>query len=85
MSDNVVNIYGGAIPEKNEPCESVVQLLEELLEGAKKGHVQGFCGVTKEDDGYAFRYMAGYVEGYELQGALNSLSHDLYTFNNVEE
>jgi len=68
---NVISINGGEVPQLATPQESVIEALENALEAARSGRVQGVAFVTLESDGMASYTVAGLVTSYSLLGGLD--------------
>ena len=77
MSDsNIVSISGKRIFSKGVPQEDVIEMLEEILELARRGEIHGAHMVLVHDDGIARKAMIGRCN-YDAIGALTVLSHNL--------
>lgn len=74
MSDdgvNVVTIHGGsADPRAGVPNDTVIEYLEELLERARSGDVQGIAGGYLDRDLVASYFVIGKAGTYGMTGAL---------------
>jgi len=72
MSDRVVSLGGGPIPDGNEAVPEVVELFEELLERARSGDIVGVCGGLAHFDGTTSGFRSG-AQGRGLIGCLSIL------------
>ncbi len=65
----VVPFQGEVVPALREPRESVITALEEALEAARSGHLQGVVMASFYADTTADWRMAGIVNSFTLVGA----------------
>lgn len=70
----VVSMFGGEVPATGEPRQSVIELLEMLLERANAGNLQAVGVVTTDIDGCAAWHASGLLGGYSMIGALAILN-----------
>lgn len=70
MSDKVVALDGGGVPSMREPLPKIVDYLEEQLERARSGDIQGIVVVAMDGDGCCDYAALGYTNAYSLLGAL---------------
>jgi hypothetical protein len=75
MSDRVVALDGRAVFQAAEPNDDVVSKLEELLDEARSGRLQGFTFCALRADGSAFRGWSGWDSPVQL-GQLTLLLHE---------
>ncbi|MDR9393978.1 MAG: hypothetical protein RI571_06575 [Roseovarius sp.] len=75
MSDRVVALDGGVVLRATEPNEGVISELEDLLEQAHAGRLQGFTYAALRDDGSAFRGWSGWDSPVQI-GQLTLLLHE---------
>lgn len=73
---NDVTYIRGARPDDSgsEPRPALVEYLEELLERARSGDLQGIVTVGSDADGYASYGLVGACGGFSMQGALACVS-----------
>lgn len=72
----VVSIYGERSPYAGEPSQTTVELLEDLLDRARSGEIQGVCGAMLYRDGTGTGFYAGFRNN-SLLGALAKKQHQL--------
>lgn len=70
MSAKVVGMDGEPVPMAREPNAACIRALEDLLERARSGEVQGFAGATLDADQCASWHAAGFVGSFGMLGAL---------------
>lgn len=70
MSDKIVSIRGGPLPEPGQPSPKLVMFLADLLERAVAGEIVGFAGATMGQNGSSTFYLAGFTGGFAMVGAL---------------
>ena len=76
MTSDVTYIRG-ARPDDGEPAEprpALVKYLEDLLERARSGDLQGIVTVGMDADGFAAYGLIGSCGGFAMQGALTLAS-----------
>lgn len=78
MSDNVVSLSGGAVPEFGEPDEGLVKALEALTEKARTGELQSFVGTGFTSEGLRASIWGGSFgsDVYAFLGSLAWLQHE---------
>ena len=69
----VVSLRGGIVPQEGVPNASVIEALEEALERARSGEIQGVAIAQLHADRLASYAIAGIIGGYSLLGALEML------------
>lgn len=74
---SVVRLDGSSAVDPSVPQESVVAVLERLLERARSGAVQGVAVVSVSDRQVADWTTAGFVHGFDVVGALEIMKVDL--------
>ncbi len=67
---SIVTIYGGESPEKREPSQNTIEILEEWLRHAKSGRCIGVVVAGAFNDGSADWSLAGRIGRFSLLGAL---------------
>lgn len=74
---------GTPLPELSqaEPNERVISLLEDLLEEARAGLIQGIACAYLDDTWSAAYSIVGSVGGYSLQGAISCVATELAHIN----
>lgn len=75
MTNKVVGILGYVAP--GDPVPTVVALLEETLEMARKGEITAVAIATVQSDGCANGNWAHKADYYALLGSLARLQHRL--------
>lgn len=65
----IIGLHGQHVPETQEPVESVVEALEEMLADAKAGQLIGIGCVTMDHSSRAGYRICGYLSGYSAIGA----------------
>lgn len=83
MTDKVVSIDGSEVPETRVVRESVVETLEEMLERAKSGDIQGIACSFVDSDRCCQYVVAGVVGGYGMIGSTSVMKQDLIDINNA--
>jgi len=73
---NIVSIVPKPHPDQ-EPSQALVEWLEETLELAKTGEIQGMAGAARFSDGSATYHIMGWAGGFTLQGAMATAAHML--------
>lgn len=74
---NVVALHGET-PWSGEPRETVIEELEELLEKARAGEIQGFCYAAEHRDRLTSYGYSGIVGGsHAMVGACYQLLHTI--------
>ena len=73
---SIVSITGGRAIYSGEPDQTTVELLEDLLERARAGEIQGVVGAMVYRDSTACGFCAGYRNN-TLLGALARRQHQL--------
>lgn len=65
----IIGLYGQHVPGTQEPVESVVEALEEMLADAKAGTIIGLaCAYVSNNHRAGYR-LCGYLSGYSAIGA----------------
>lgn len=65
----IIGLHGQHVPETQEPVESVVEALEEMLADAKAGTLIGLaCAYVANNHRAGYR-LCGYLSGYSAIGA----------------
>jgi hypothetical protein len=72
---NVVSISGDRVPQAGEPNPRLVESLEDLLERARSGEVQGVAYAALDRDNLAHWCCGGLVGCYSVLGALTCLTN----------
>lgn len=87
----VVSIRGG-VPvepkddEKPEPCQPLIEALEDALKRAKAGELQSFIGAGFTAEGQGYYLIAGFHESdMEMLGMLEWLRQDFFMRNLTED
>ena len=70
---NVIALYGGEVLGLAVPRESLIDALNELLERAKSGELQGAAVASVDKDGKGCFCIAGVIGGYAILGAAMSM------------
>jgi hypothetical protein len=70
----VVPLHGDVVPELRVPRESVVKLLEEALEAARSGELQGVALARLHADMQCSYGIAGVVGSFSLLGASHAMT-----------
>lgn len=73
---DVVSLSGKPIYARGIPNDDLVEMIEEVLELARRGEIHGAHMVLVHDDGVARKASLGRVN-YSVLGALAKMSHDL--------
>lgn len=73
----IIGLHGQHIPETQEPVESVVEALEEMLADAKAGQLIGIGCVTMDHSSRAGYRLCGYLSSYSALGAVEMIKADL--------
>jgi hypothetical protein len=77
MSDNIVRLNDQIVPQLAEPQDSLIKMLEGILEHAKSGRLQSFIGTGFTCDGCRLAsWHATHGNVYEMLGALSWLQHE---------
>ena len=74
MTDSVVSLNGGAVPQRREPVQSVIAEAERILEMARAGEIQGVGFVLLRSNGLCEYSYSGFVGSYSLVGAAHVLT-----------
>jgi hypothetical protein len=74
---NVVRLDGTPDHRAGLVQESVVLVLEELLEAAREGRVQAIAVTWLDENDRGARCYGGFTSSYNLLGALQLLQHDI--------
>ena len=74
MTDSVVSLNGGGVPQRREPVPSVIAEAERILEMARAGEIQGLGIVLLRPSGMAEYSYSGFVGSYSLVGAAHVLT-----------
>ena len=69
MTDRVVSLNGGGVPQRRDPVPSVIAGAERILEMARAGEIQGLGLVLLRPSGMAEYRYSGFVGSYSLVGA----------------
>jgi hypothetical protein len=64
-------------PHSSAPNPALIEWLQEKLDEAKRGELQGVVGVSHFSDHEAQYFMMGNLNGYAVQGALHTCLHRL--------
>jgi hypothetical protein len=72
----VVSLHGTRIYAKGVPCPDVIEMLEYLLDLARRGEIHGVHAVVTHDDGAARKGLVGRAT-YCTLGALSALHYQL--------
>ena len=70
---NVIALNGGEVLGLAVPRESLIDALNELLERAKSGELQGAAVALVDKDGKGCFCIAGVIGGYAILGAAMSM------------
>lgn len=81
MSGKVFGLNGQVSHRSAEPCEACIQGLEEMLERARTGDIQGFVAAILTSADAAEYRIAGRVGGFAMQGALECVKAELVNVN----
>lgn len=73
---NILLLPGAPTPEQ-EPVKGTIELLEKLLESARRGEVRSIAVAWTENCSTASTDWFNNHEHYKLQGAVAQLLHDL--------
>lgn len=77
MSENIVSMRGGPVPESRTPSPVFIEWLEDLLEQAKAGEALGFAGSVMHSDRSVSYSVVGVVEGFSMVGGLEMAKFSL--------
>lgn len=81
MGGKVYGLNGQVSHRSAEPCEACIQGLEEMLERARTGDIQGFVAAILTSADAAEYRIAGRVGGFGMQGALECAKAELVNVN----
>jgi len=84
MTDNIIAGPGSRNspePETSEPNTGVVAFLEDLLEEARAGDVQGVALASIDSERIGSYAIVGRVGGYSMQGAADCVVRELAEIN----
>lgn len=82
MTENVVSLDGGPVGgDSVAPNMNVVLMLEEMLQMAHAGQLQGLVGVQMLSDRTCPYLAVGKVGGFTMAGSLSALTHTLNDIN----
>lgn len=81
MSGKVYGLNGQVSHRSAEPCEACIRALEEMLERARTGGLQGFVAAILTSEDAAEYRIAGRVGGFGMQGALECAKAELVNVN----
>lgn len=86
MTEKVVSLDGGpVITDCEHPHEGVVEVLEEMLDMARRGHIRGLVMVQMLNDRTCPYLAVGKVGGFTMAGSLSALMHEVNTLNTSME
>ena len=74
MTDRVVSLNGGGVPQRREPVQSVIAEAERILEMARVGEIQGVGFVLLRSNGMAEYSYSGFAGSFSLVGAAHVLT-----------
>lgn len=81
MGGKVFGLNGQVSHRSAEPCESCIEGLEQMLDRARTGDLQGFVAAILTSADAAEYRMAGRVGGFAMQGALECAKAELVNVN----
>lgn len=84
MSGNVISINGGPDGQP-EPDESVIKILEDLLERARAGDAIGIAAVYTTPDEISAYCLGGWVGSYSMIGAVETMKGRLVVLGQLDE
>jgi len=74
MTDRVVSLNGGGVPQRREPVQSVIAEVERILEMARVGEIQGLGLVLLRPNHLSEYSFSGFAGSYSLVGAAHVLT-----------
>ena len=74
MTDRVVSLNGGGVPQRREPVQSVIAEAERILDMARAGEIQGVGFVLLRSNGMAEYSYSGFAGSFSLVGAAHVLT-----------
>ena len=77
MSDPVVSLHGGAVPQAARPNQGAIEVLEQALDMARSGEVQGVALAMLHADLLASHAHGGFTVGYAILGAATAMRDTL--------
>lgn len=81
MSGKVIGLNGQLSHRSAEPSQACISSLEEMLQRAKSGELQGFVAAALTSADVAEYRIAGRVGGFAMQGALECAKSELVNVN----
>lgn len=81
MGSNVYGIGGHLSHRSGIPCEGTIQALEDMVERARSGELQGIAAALLNSDNSAEYRLAGMVGSFEMLGALECAKGVLVNIN----